>query len=506
MEATRTAQGRTEERWEVTRRSRPATRFNGGRARTQLSAILVWTVWAGATLSTISYIGNYARNIPFFDDFTMVPVMTRHEPLSYQWASAQYNEHRNVIPRLVQVGLLRAIPDFRAGLYLNAGLLSAAAAAAIVLARRLRGWTSAVDVVLPLSILTLGQCECLLVGFALNLVMTSTLTWTIIVIIGLSPGRPGWWTCLCMGGSIVLLPLCGGSGMAMLPPLALWLAGYVACGWWSGRDPGLSARAIGLVLLTMTAGVVMWYLNGYVRPPHIPPAPSASAAWSTTLEVCSLVFFPMRWGYWRAAGLAVVVMSVATMFLLGVVAWRTPEQRARAIGLITVLISMLGIAVAVGYSRSGLGPGSGRFGRYITIEMPLLGVVYFAWLIYGKTMSRRLVHVGLLALDLRRPSGAGSVGSCHRQGPPRPVPQDREWPAQRNASIPARGPELSPPAPRPAQDPRVLRDAQASPSRQLPVHVRRGTDRRAWRRDEAQVMGNRTIVADRTDHSGRARV
>ena len=112
------------------------------RARTQLSAILVWTVWAGATLSTISYIGNYARNIPFFDDFTMVPVMTRHEPLSYQWASAQYNEHRNVIPRLVQVMLLRAIPDFRAGLYLNAGLLSAAAAAAIVLARRLRGWTA----------------------------------------------------------------------------------------------------------------------------------------------------------------------------------------------------------------------------------------------------------------------------------------------------------------------------------------------------------------------------
>src|SRR5262249_15584038 len=153
-----------------------------------------------------------------------------HEPLTYEWATAQYNEHRSVIPRLVQVGLLRAIPDFRAGLYLNAGLLSAASASAIILARRLRGRASVVDAVLPLSILTSGQCECLLVGFALNLVMTSWIAWRIIAVFGRSAHPPGWGSCLRIGALMVVLPLCGGSGLAMLPPLMLWLAGYAACG------------------------------------------------------------------------------------------------------------------------------------------------------------------------------------------------------------------------------------------------------------------------------------
>ena len=368
------------------------------RARNLVGAVLVWSVWAGATLASISFIRDYTRNIPLFDDLTVVPVVTRHEPLTYHWASAQYNEHRNVIPRLVQVALLRAIPDFRAGLYLNAGLLSAAAASAIVLARRLRGRTSVVDVVLPLSILTLGQCECLLVGFALNLVMPAWITWRLIDILGRSSDTPGGWACLRIGVFLVLLPLCGGSGMAMMPPLVLWLAGYVACGWWSGRAPGPWARAIGLGSLMMTSAVILWYLGGYERPPHIPPPPSLSAVCSTTLEVCSLVISPIGWDYRQVAGLAVVLLSGGTVTLLGVMALRSPAERPRALGLMSVLLSMLGIAFAVGYSRSGLGPGSGVYGRYITISMPLLGVVYFAWLLYGRSLARRAIHIGLLAL------------------------------------------------------------------------------------------------------------
>jgi hypothetical protein len=332
------------------------------------------------------------------DDFVVVPVMTRHEPLTYQWATAQFNEHRNVIPRLVQVALLRAVPDFRAAMYLNAGLLSAAAGGAIVLARRVRGRTSIVDAVLPLSILILGQWECLLLGFALNLVMTGWITWRIIVIFGHSAHPPGWWACLRIGAFLVLLPLCGGSGLAMMPPLVLWLAGYVACGWWSGRDPGPLARAIGLGSLMTTSATIAWYLGGYVKPAHIPPAPSLSAICSTTLEVCSLVISPLGWGCRWVAGLAVVLLSSATAILLGIVAWGSPAQRPRALGLMAVLLSMLGIAFAVGYSRSGLGPGSGAYGRYITISMPLLGVVFFAWLLYGQSAACHAIHIGLLAL------------------------------------------------------------------------------------------------------------
>ena len=164
-------------------------------------------------------------------------------------------------------------PDFRAGLYLNAGLLSAAAASAILLARRIRGRTSLIDVVLPLSMLTLGQWQCLMISFALNLVMTSCISWSLHryrrPLVQVTDSR----LCFLIGGLLVLLPLCGGSGLVMVPPLALWLAGYVACGWWSGRDPGPSARAISLGLLMILTAIVTWYLCGYVKPARTRPLP-----------------------------------------------------------------------------------------------------------------------------------------------------------------------------------------------------------------------------------------
>jgi hypothetical protein len=368
------------------------------RARALFSALFVWSIWVAATVAVIWYIRQYTRNVPYFDDFTVIPVMTGHRPMTYRWLTEQYNEHRNVVPRLIQVTLLRVVPDFRAGLYLNAGLLSATAAAAILLARRLRGETRVVDAVLPLSILTLGQCECLLVGFALNLVLTAWIAWRITGIIGHSAHPPGWWPCLRIGTALVLLPLCGGSGMAMLPPLVLWLAGYLAFGWWSGRDPGPWVRAIGVALLMAAAATVAWYLAGYRTPAHIPPPPSASAIGATMLEVCGLVIEPVGLRYWRIAGLSVILLSAATVVLLGIAAWRSPHERPRALGLLAILTSILIVALAVGYSRSGLGPGTGRCCRYITIVMPLLGVVYIAWLLYAPVLARRAIHVALLAL------------------------------------------------------------------------------------------------------------
>jgi hypothetical protein len=359
---------------------------------------VVWSVWAIATFATIWYIRHHGRNLPMFEDLMVVPVMTGHEPVSIGWAATQANEHRPVIPKLILVTLLRAIPDFRAGLYLNAGLLSAAAASMIVVVRRLRGWTSAVDAVLPLSILNIGQCECLLLGFALNLVMTACISWGLIGAVGRATKSPGWWPCLQVGGFLVLLPLCGGSGIVMIPSLVLWLAGYVACGWWSGQDPSPSARALSVGLLAITSAVVAWYMTGYVRPVHIPATPSVGAAWSTTLEFLSLVIVPSGWGSWQPAGWAFLLLSAVTILRLAIVAQRSPAERPRALGLIAVMVAMLGVAASVGLSRSGLGPGVGLSSRYITISAPALSVVYVAWLIYGPASARRAIHIGLLAL------------------------------------------------------------------------------------------------------------
>lgn len=368
------------------------------RARVGACSVVVWSVWAAVTLAAILYIRHYARNLPYWEDFHMVSVMTGHEPLSLRWATSQQAEHRPVIPKVILATLYRAIPDFRAGLYLNAGLLSTASASMILLARHLRGWTSITDAVLPLSVLNIGQSECLLIGFALNLILTAWISYELIVAMCRTSQSPGWWPSLLVGGLLVMLPLSGGSGMAMLPPLMLWLAGYLACGWWSGRVPGAWGRALGLGLLLTTLVVVAFYLKGYERPTHVPATPSAWAACSTTLDFLSLVIRPVEGGWGRLFGVVVALLATITLIRLAIVARRSPAERPRAFGLIAVLLSLLGVAVAVGVSRSGFGPGAAVSSRYISISAPLLSVFYIAWLLYGPNPARRAIHIGLLAL------------------------------------------------------------------------------------------------------------
>ena len=364
---------------------------------TVIRAVIVWSVWTTATIGVLLYVRHCGRNLPMLEDLMFVPVMTGH-PLDLKWVAAQQHEHRMVIPKLILAGLLRAIPDFRCGLYLNAAVMSAAAASMILQIRRLRGALRIADVVLPLSILSIGQCECFLIGFALNLVLTAWISCELIGVTNRTTTSPCWWTCLQVGSFLVLLPLCGGSGIALVPPVVLWLVVYVACGWWSGRDPGPSGRAVGIVMLMMASSVATWYLVGYARPAHIPPAPSFSAVCHTMLQALSLVVSPSRWGYWYVAGCTVLVLTAATILKLSVVAWRMPLERPRALGLCAMMVALLGVAATVGFSRSGLGQEMGLASRYMTILTPLLYALYVAWLLYGSPAARHAFQIGLLVV------------------------------------------------------------------------------------------------------------
>ena len=91
--------------------------------------------------------------------------------------------------RLILAGLSRYVAnDFRTGRYVNVGFLSAAAASMLILACRLRGHTSVTDAVLPLSILTIGQTECLMIAFAMNLILTACIAFGLIATIARPAG------------------------------------------------------------------------------------------------------------------------------------------------------------------------------------------------------------------------------------------------------------------------------------------------------------------------------
>jgi hypothetical protein len=146
-----------------------------------------WGVWVALTVALLLYVRQYSRNIPYMDDFAMVSMMTGAEPVSLRWAWAQHNEHRPLISRLIMVGLSRFVAnDFRAPRYANVVLLSAMAAAMLILARRIRGSARATDVVLPLATLNVLQFESLMIGFAMNLIATSLLAIALIVLVSLA--------------------------------------------------------------------------------------------------------------------------------------------------------------------------------------------------------------------------------------------------------------------------------------------------------------------------------
>ena len=297
----------------------------------RIGLIVAWSVWLAMTAALCLIVRQYSRNVPFMDDFAMVPVMTGSQPVSLSWAWAQHNEHRPVISRLILAGLSRYVAnDFRMARYANVGLLSMMAASMLLLARRLRGSARVTDAVLPLAILNIGQIESLMIGFAMNLILTSSIAIGLIVVVALDRLRDGKLPAMCLGLSLVLLPLCGGSGLVMLPPLALWLAGFLAWGWWSGRKPAAGTRAVGLALLLAGLAVTALYLRGYARPPHHPLPPSPGMVASSTLIYLSLAVYPHLSGYWVPAGLIALAAVVATILLLTVVSLRAPGERPRA--------------------------------------------------------------------------------------------------------------------------------------------------------------------------------
>jgi hypothetical protein len=369
------------------------------RARDRVGLVVTWGTWLVMTATLVLYVRHYTRNIPLMDDFDMVSVLTGSEPVTLEWAWKQHHEHRPMISRMILVGLARFVDsDFRTARYANVGLLSAMAAAMLLLARRLRGSSRVTDAVLPLSILNVAQAESLLIGFAMNLILSSLIAIALLVATGLGRNSQGKVTLLGFGLSLVLLPLTGGSGLAMLPPLVMWMIGHIAWGWWSGQKPGALERAIGLSLLLAGAAVMMLYIYGYEQPPYHPLSGSMETVAIGALKYLTLAIYPNTVDYWWPTGLLLLAILTATLHRLATVSSCSPEERPRALALMAIILSMISVAGAVGVSRGGLGSATTILSRYVTLTFPLLGTMYIAWLAYGNPRARVAIHWLLLAL------------------------------------------------------------------------------------------------------------
>src|SRR5260370_11803198 len=253
------------------------------------ASLFVWTVWTITFVAVIVYVASFTVNIPIADEWSNVPVITGERPLTLSWLWEQHNEHRLALPKLIWLLSLRLSHyNFRLLPLLDICALAALAFAMILEVKKLRGWLAYTDAFFPLLILNPAQFENLLsawqVGFVLPVVITGALLLLIIQNIqggGLQILRRPVLACVCL----ILLPFCGGVGLAFGAALSLCF-GYLAFSLLRtaqsmDRRRGWSFLAAGGFVVVVT----FFSRQGLRCPPQIPPSPDVRASLTTSLQV-----------------------------------------------------------------------------------------------------------------------------------------------------------------------------------------------------------------------------
>ena len=361
----------------------------------------VWSVWLVMMLAALVGFAKYGRNIPLAEDWLLVSPLTGNEPNLARWVWAQNNEHRIPLPRLILLALLKATHgDFRVGMIFNIIVLGGLAFAMIRVARSLRGGrTSFADAFFPIALLHLGNWENLFWSWQLGLVLPTALTCAVLLVLASHQAlaRPG--PAVVAGISLVLLPLCGASGLVFVPFLALWL-GY--CGvlhwraiktkgrrWWVGGFL-IGSAAVALCLTGL-------YFVGYERPSWIPSNPGLGASLQATIQFLALGFGPVARSSWKLSTMAAigVLLPSGGVAVLGVLRHKGLE-RHRALGVLVLFGSVVVFALAMGWGRAGAISIFGGWPiRYVLLAVPILCTAFFVWELYGPTKLRTAVQSGL---------------------------------------------------------------------------------------------------------------
>jgi hypothetical protein len=281
--------------------------------------------------------------------------------------------------------------DFRAGAISSVVILALLALALMFAAARVRGRASEVDAVFPLLLLNWGQYHNLMMGSQFYYVVNCVLAGVILLTIMASREKlslaVAMVTLLCLIG----LAGSGGGGIAYAPPIMLWL---VYAGWarLCSRDRGdrRSGAAI-LALALLPALLVIWY---FAFPESILGVAGQQPHHLRTSLVGAIQFLSISGGrlgrdLWPFSGLLTVALLLTAGIWLGVVAWRRPQERVRALGLGFFLVAVLSVAVGIGLTRAQLGPTYCLTARYITLACPLGLCLCVIACLYGPAIRRR---------------------------------------------------------------------------------------------------------------------
>jgi hypothetical protein len=352
-------------------------------ARPRLGAALAWGVWIAMSAAALLLLARFASNVPSWDDWDMVPVLTHNQPVTWDWLWSQHNEHRVPLPRLLFLGLNRlTVTDMRVTMYFDVLVMAALAAAMLLAAARLRGRPSAADAFFPFALLNWGQAANMLWGWQLQFFASVALGCVaLLAIVRAGAEVPPRRAAAIVGLCALLLPLCGANGLGMVPALAAWpLAIALLPASWTGTPRSRGDKlllALGGCALVLTAV----YFVGWQPVPYHPKSRSLHQTLETALQFLTIGLGPATRGSWPVSGLVTLAVFAATTTLT-IRVWRDqPGERARAAGLLCFLAALASLALGLGLGRDGFET------RYVTLALPAWCAVYFAWSLYGGRIS-----------------------------------------------------------------------------------------------------------------------
>jgi hypothetical protein len=359
------------------------------------SALACAAVWLAAVSVAIRYVRHFAQRFPFADDWNMsVPVLARLQPLTLGWLWSQYNEHRSFIPRLAFVALGRVDGgDFRAPVLLDVAALAVVAAAFLLAAHRRRGASSPSDCFFVFMLLHLLQSS-VFWGAQFQFV-SSTFFFCLVAFVICFGERLTAGALAAIALLTLALPLCGGNGLVLTPPLAAWL---FALGVRRMRQGERRAGAVALGGALAVAVLALGYLVGWQAIARQWQAPTLGAAAVVAARFVAAGLGPDFAILWPLGGLIVGGLLAATAIVLGRAVGREGVD-GRALPMLALVAALALLAATVGWGRAGRGSWEFFFEyHYAPLALPMLCVVYLVSLSYGPRRAGLVVRWSLFLL------------------------------------------------------------------------------------------------------------
>ena len=326
-----------------------------------------WILAALPPVIVIYFIGHYGVDVPFWDEWELVPLMTgslgTREALRNLWSFR--NEHRQPFPIAILLGLSRLTRwNVRGELFLNALLAALILAVLVLTGRRPREGDRApgpplATTALAVLVFAFGQWENWLWGITAAS-FTSVLACVLSFFLLSRDSRSG----ASFTGAVlsaVVASFSFGNG------LLVWLAGLPALG--CAPDPRRRVKRM-LVWGLVAAATTGAYFHGFKLPRHRGmPALVTSEQPNRFGYVCTYLGAPLE-GSDPARARALGEIGLVVWLAAGAAAVRRGADRTVFLPALSLGLLGVGTACATALVRAQLGPFQALSSRYVTLSTP----------------------------------------------------------------------------------------------------------------------------------------